>query len=441
RIMNYPSRLKTFARSVSLITQRVWPAAIGGVGAYVLLQTETSHSFVKKVSLFARDFVTCMGNEASKGGSLMAKAESGYKCQDIVIREDKAQGLFLILHIHPNASTNECLQALRKVQAHVDRISPEDIRDGDNELIVGLAFGPEFLAKIYPDAGKNGVEPFTFRERKNKMGQMPSTGGDILVHAVCGERGKLFELAQAVLNDMPNGAVQSVEETYGFTYRDGRDLSGFVDGTANPADETDRIEAAVNETTGGSYVLAQRWLHDMKKIATENVKTMEANVGRTRADNIRIEPIAPTSHLGRVKRDAADTSGVMGRMVRHSLPYGIASGECGLFFIAYTKSPYIFDWALDRMTGLSHDHITDGLFHFTRPLTGAYFYSPSRVELERILKGGGAIGGRSFGLRQHARCVRRNTDTNQAICANFLKKHYEDQILGSGHVMLTPWSR
>lgn len=55
-------------------------------------------------------------------------------------------------------------------------------------------------------------------------------GGDILVHAVCGERGKLFELAQAVLNDMPKGAVQSVEETYGFTYRDGRDLSGFVDG-------------------------------------------------------------------------------------------------------------------------------------------------------------------------------------------------------------------
>uniref|UniRef100_A0A0R3WNU1 Dyp-type peroxidase n=1 Tax=Hydatigena taeniaeformis TaxID=6205 RepID=A0A0R3WNU1_HYDTA len=219
-----------------------------------------------------------------------------------------------------------------------------------------------------------------------------------LVHAVCDERGKLFELAQTVLNDMPKGAVQRVEETYGFTYRDGRDLSGFVDGTANPADTTDRIVAAVSETTGGSYVLTQRWLHDMKKIATENLKTMEANVGRTRDTNVRIEPIAPTSHIGRVKRSAEDTSGTGGRMVRHSLPYGTASGECGLFFIAYARSPHIFEWALDRMTGLSHDHIEDGLFRFTRPLTGAYFYSPSRVELENILRGGGGFGGRSFGL-------------------------------------------
>ncbi|KAH9277818.1 putative deferrochelatase/peroxidase YfeX [Echinococcus granulosus] len=387
--MSYSSRLQTLTRSMGLMTRRVWPVAIGGFGAYVLLQTEASCSFIKKASILTREFVTCMGNETAKGGLLMARAESEYKCQDIVIREDKAHGLFLILHLHPHASAKDCVQALRKIQAHVDRISPKDIRDEDNELIVGLAFGQEFLAKIYPDADKNGVEPFPFSERKGKVAQMPSTGGDILVHAVCGEQGKLFELAQAVLDDMPKGAVQSTEETYGFTYRDGRDLSGFVDGTANPADETDRIEAAVSETTGGSYVLTQRWLHDMKKIASENVKTMEANVGRTKTDNIRIEPIAPTSHLGRVKRDAADTSGMTGRMVRHSLPYGIASGECGLFFVAYTKSPQIFDWALDRMAGLSHDRIEDGLFHFTRPLTGAYFYSPSRVELETILKGGG----------------------------------------------------
>lgn len=62
------------------------------------------------------------------------------------------------------------------IQTHVDRISPKDIRDEDNELIVGLAFGQDFLAKIYPDADKNGVEPFPFRERKGKMGKMPSTG-------------------------------------------------------------------------------------------------------------------------------------------------------------------------------------------------------------------------------------------------------------------------
>lgn len=82
--MSYSSRLQALARSMSLITRRVWPAAIGGVGAYVLLQTEASRSFVNSVSLLARGLVTFIGNETSKGGLLVAKAEREYKCQDIV---------------------------------------------------------------------------------------------------------------------------------------------------------------------------------------------------------------------------------------------------------------------------------------------------------------------------------------------------------------------
>lgn len=85
------------------------------------------------------------------------------------------------------------------------------------------------------------------------------------------------------------------------------------------------------------------------------------------------------------------------RIVRHSLPYGTASGQCGLFFIAYSKTPRTLDWMLDRMAGLVGDGNEDGLFHFTTALTGTYFYSPSKAELENIFKEGGA-GSKKFGL-------------------------------------------
>lgn len=78
------------------------------------------------------------------------------------------------------------------------------------------------------------------------------------------------------------------------------------------------------------------------------------------------------------------------RIVRHSQPYGIASGVCGLFFLAYAKTPKTLNWMLDRMVGKSDDKTEDGLFHFTKPLTGTFFYSPSKVELGEIYKNGGS---------------------------------------------------
>uniref|UniRef100_A0A5K3F798 Dyp-type peroxidase n=1 Tax=Mesocestoides corti TaxID=53468 RepID=A0A5K3F798_MESCO len=249
---------------------------------------------------------------------------------------------------------------------------------------MSIAFGADFLSKVYPDAVSKGVEPYPFNERKGKSSLMPATGGDILIHAACGEKGKLFELVQAVLGDMPEKAVQRVEEVYGFVYRNGRDLSGFIDGTENPADEDERIEVAVSSKTGGSYVLTQRWIHDLRKIATESEKAMEAHIGRTRPDSIEIKPVQPTSHVGRMTHGLSEEAAEERRIVRHSMPYGEASRECGLFFIAYAKSPETLDWMLDRMAGLTHDSIEDALFHFTRPVTGAYFYSPSKAELEEI---------------------------------------------------------
>lgn len=301
----------------------------------------------------------------------------------------------MIIHLDSGASPEQCLKALRNIKGHVDRISPPDIRDDDNEVIFAIAFGPEFLAKVYPNAKRDGVEPFKFEERRGRNSIMPSTGGDILVHATCGEKGKLFELSQAVLADIPESAIKKVEEEYGFVYRNGRDLSGFIDGTENPADEDERIEVAQSKVTGGSYVLTQKWQHDLKKIRNETRMVMESKIGRTEKDSIEIKPIAPTSHVGRMTHGLSDEESEEKRIVRHSLPYGTASGQCGLFFIAYCKTPKTLDWMLDRMAGLTDDRTEDGLFHFTKAITGAYFYSPSKLELEKILKEGSTNANKS----------------------------------------------
>ncbi|KAM7533260.1 hypothetical protein Aperf_G00000123055 [Anoplocephala perfoliata] len=377
-------RLISLARPTgAMLTRRLLPLTIGVPGLYMLLQTDMASDFVQR----ARNYATDITYQNLLGGVVMtAKAETKYKCQDMVIEQDKAHGLFLILHLSPSASAKECLKALQNIKAHVDRISPLDIRDEDNEVFFSVAFGPKFLEKVYPDAKKNGVEPFEFKKRKGKTSTMPSTGGDILIHATCGEQGKLFELAQAILADMPEKSVMKTEETYGFVYRNGRDLSGFIDGTENPAEEDERIEVAQSEATGGSYVLTQKWQHDLKKIRMESSKVMESKIGRTQEDSIEIEPVAPTSHVGRMTHGLSEKEAEVKRIVRHSLPYGIASGECGLFFIAYSKTPQVLDWMLDRMTGSMDDRIEDGLFHFSHPLTGTYFYAPSKAEMEKIFK-------------------------------------------------------
>lgn len=55
-------------------------------------------------------------------------------------------------------------------------------------------------------------------------------GGDIFIHAKSNDRSKLFELAQRVISQLPNNSIERCEDIYGWVYRNGRDLSGFIDG-------------------------------------------------------------------------------------------------------------------------------------------------------------------------------------------------------------------
>jgi len=165
------------------------------------------------------------------------------------------------------------------------------------------------------------------------------------------------------------------EEVATFRYQDGRDLSGYEDGTENPTGD-DAVAAAIVAGAGAgldgaSFVAAQRWRHDLDQLATHGEAARDGMIGRRRRDNEELADAPPSAHVKRTAQESFDPPAFM---VRRSMPWG-GVGDNGLYFVAYGASLDRFERALRRMVG-EGDGIVDGLFGFTRPVTGGYYWCP-----------------------------------------------------------------
>ena len=214
-------------------------------------------------------------------------------------------------------------------------------------------------------------------------GLAPASQHDVLIHILSLRHDVNFTLAQAALVAFA-GALKIEEETHGFRWVEERDLSGFVDGTENPqGDETRRDVAIIQDgiDAGGSYVLIQRWEHNLHQLNRMSTHEQEMVIGRTKEENEEIEPDQRpvTSHLSRVDLKE-DGKGL--KILRQSLPYGTASGIHGLYFIAYCVRLHNIEQQLLSMFGET-DGKHDGMLRFTRPVTGGYYFAPS---LDTLLK-------------------------------------------------------
>lgn len=252
-------------------------------------------------------------------------------------------------------------------------------------LVTAVGFGPALWRELY------GSTPAGLRALAPIAGQfaMPATGGDLFVHIHAQRVDFCFELAQALLQDLgPGAAVQ--EERVGFRYLDSRDLTGFIDGTENPQRPEARAAAALiaeGEFAGGSFAFAQRYVHDLDKWHRLSVNAQEQVIGRTKLESMELDDeVRPaTSH---VSRTVVEEDGEELEILRHSMPYGDAGGERGLFFLAYTRDLSIIDRMLARMFGTAGDGVADRLLHFVTPVSGGYFFVPSEELLQRVVAGG-----------------------------------------------------
>jgi putative iron-dependent peroxidase len=184
------------------------------------------------------------------------------------------------------------------------------------------------------------------------------------------------------------GAVAAVDEVHGFRYFDERDLLGFVDGTENPAGALAADAVFVREEdaafAGGSYVIVQKYLHDVDGWNRLSTETQERIIGRKKLSNVELDDsVKPTS------AHSALTTIVEGgkeiKILRDNMPFGRAGqGEFGTYFIGYSRSPRTIEQMLENMFIGRPPGNYDRLLDFSRAVTGNLFFVPSMAFLEAV---------------------------------------------------------
>lgn len=253
------------------------------------------------------------------------------------------------------------------------------------EIKTAVAFGKNLWSKLYSTT-PNGLRTLS---PIHGAFPMPAVEADILLHIASARADICFALSQAFFEGISD-QVDVIDERVCFRNFDGRDLTGFIDGTENPQFKDDRAEVALldvsnDEFSDGSFVFTQRYVHDLETWKRLKVDAQEHVIGRTKLESIELDDDVKPENAHVARTVVEDEEGEEMEILRHSLPYGDGRGEQGLFFIAYTNNLNIIDQMLERMFGTSGDGIHDRLLHFVKPVDGAYFFAPSDELLDTVL--------------------------------------------------------
>jgi porphyrinogen peroxidase len=260
-------------------------------------------------------------------------------------------------------------------------------RDLEGRLSCVMAFGSDAWDRLFGAPKPKELHPF--REIHGRHHAV-ATPGDILFHIRSTRMDLCFELATQIMSRL-RGAVSTADEVHGFNYFDDRDLIGFVDGTENPVDQ-----AAVNATiigeedaafAGGSYVIVQKYLHDLTQWNELPVAEQEKIIGRTKLSDIELDDaVKPTSAHNALTTIIED--GEQLEIVRDNMPFGeVGKGEFGTYFIGYARSPRRIEQMLENMFVGRPPGNYDRLLDFSRAVTGTLFFVPSATFLENVATG------------------------------------------------------
>lgn len=300
--------------------------------------------------------------------------------QSAILALDGPLGLFLVLHLKPGAD-----DAVRRTAASFPGLLDEVSASAPEAQLAGaLAFGPQQWDRLCTTRPQR-LKPFGSLDGGTL--RAPATGGDLLLHLHSARADLNYLVASRFVAPL-HPWIERAEETPAFRYLDARDLTGFIDGTENPQEQAERMEVALigdedAEFAGGSYVIAQRYVHHLERWNTMPQQEQEGVIGRSKPDSVELDDdVKPsTAHIARV---VIEEDGEELEIVRHSLPYGDATGKSGLFFLAYSRDLTIYDKMLQRMFGLSGDGLHDRLMEFTEAVSGGYFFAPSVEQLQML---------------------------------------------------------
>ncbi|MBE9607936.1 Dyp-type peroxidase [Chitinilyticum piscinae] len=257
----------------------------------------------------------------------------------------------------------------------------------DTPVLAAIGIGAECWAELF--GRERPAELRAFPHIAGAIHPAPITNADLIVHL----RGEQADLLHDVASDFLDAVrdwLEPVEVTAAFRRREGRDLTGFVDGTENPEDDERATVALVSEQdpdwAAGSYLHIQRYVHRMESWNKLPVLQQEAIIGRTKHSDEELpdDDRPRTAHISRVVIE--DENGEELALLRQSLPYGTPGGDRGLYFASYCHTPRHFEKMLTRMVAPTDDGRVDHLLNFSRAVTGAAFFVPSIEKLTSLAK-------------------------------------------------------
>ena len=231
-----------------------------------------------------------------------------------------------------------------------------------------------------------GLHPFA--EIAGARHTAVSTAGDLLLHIRARRADLCFELSQRIVERL-RAVAEVVDEVHGFKSFDERDLLGFVDGTENPVGTSAPAAALIGDEdphfAGGSYVLVQRYVHDLASWDALAVEDQERVVGRTKLSDIELaDDVKPAnSHVALTTIVGED--GEQRQILRYNMPFGrIGAGEFGTYFIGYSRSPDVLEQMLTNMFVGDPAGNYDRILDFSTATTGSLFFVPSVDMLEDL---------------------------------------------------------
>lgn len=223
-----------------------------------------------------------------------------------------------------------------------------------------------------------------FREI-NGVHHAPATPGDLLFHIRAESPDLCFELATQISQRLA-GQAEIVDEVHGFKYFDARDLLGFVDGTENPVAEAAREATLIGDEDaahkGGSYVIVQKYLHDLEKWNAIPVEQQERIIGRKKLSDIELAASAKPSYAHNVLTNITQ-DGQQLQILRDNMPFGtISKGEFGTYFIGYARSSSRIEQMMNNMFIGNPPGNYDRVLDVSRAVTGSLFFVPTTTFLD-----------------------------------------------------------
>lgn len=294
-----------------------------------------------------------------------------------------SSAIFMVATLAPGSDSAEAVRSWCADIAGLVRSVGKRVPAGNLTCVAG--FGSKAWDALFGGPRPAALHPF---KEVGVAGRLaPATPGDILLHIRAEQMDLCFELATQLMAALGD-AVTVVDEVQGFRYFDMRSIIGFVDGTENPVGRKALGFTIVGDEdpnfSGGSYVMVQKYLHNMKAWNELSVEAQERVIGRTKLSDIELDdatkPSNSHSALTTITKDGEEV-----KILRDNMPFGRpGAGEFGTYFIGYARSPEPLELMLENMFVGRPAGNYDRLLDFSTAVTGGLFFIPSADLLEAL---------------------------------------------------------